>query len=219
MTPEEFLTAIQKGQLDAVRQALADQPGLAATRTAQGLSGVLLAFYVGQPAIAHLLAAQRDDLSIFEAAALDDVARLQTLLETDPALANAFSIDGFQPLGLAAFFGSRNAAEFLVHSGAEINSSSHNGQHVMPLHSAAAANQLEIARLLLAHGADPNARQGGDFVPLHSAAQNGQLEIATLLLDYGAVPGVRESNGSTALDYATKGGHTAVVELLRARGV
>jgi len=58
-----------------------------------------------------------------------------------------------------------------------VNSPSRNAQRVMPLHSAAAGRHLTIMQALLAHGADPNARQADDFTPLHAAAQNGQIEM------------------------------------------
>jgi ankyrin repeat protein len=58
---------------------------------------------------------------------------------------------------------------------------------VTPLHSAAAARQVAIARLLIAHGANVNAAQAeSGFTPLYEAAANGDLEFATLLLEHGA---------------------------------
>ena len=54
------------------------------------------------------------------------------------------------------------------------------------LHTAAQTGQLDVVRLLLAHGADPNAREAGDNTyPLHWAAAHGHLEIVRTLLDAG----------------------------------
>jgi ankyrin repeat protein len=54
------------------------------------------------------------------------------------------------------------------------------------LHTAARRGQLEIVRLLLEHGADPNAREAGDNTyPLHWAAAARQVEIVRALLDAG----------------------------------
>jgi ankyrin repeat protein len=57
---------------------------------------------------------------------------------------------------------------------------------VQPLHSAVAARNAEIVRLLIAAGADVNARQQDDFTPLMAARQNGDAEIEQMLLDAGA---------------------------------
>ena len=45
----------------------------------------------------------------------------------------------------------------------------------------------DVVRVLLAHGADPNARDGGDnATPLHFAAAQGNVDSVRLLLDAGA---------------------------------
>jgi len=218
VTETEFLEAVQKGELDKVVSWLGSQPGLASAKTPEGLSAVLLAAYHGQPAIAHLLAERRRDLNIFEAAASGRVEWVRQLVEKQPALANAVAPDGFQPLGLACFFGHFEAAKCLVEHGAEINSASHNPAKVMPLHSAAASQSLEIARLLLEHKADPNARQDDDFTPLQGAAQNGQVEMAELLLSYGADLHAVQAQGQTALSIAEKAGKKEMVAFLKQQG-
>lgn len=49
---------------------------------------------------------------------------------------------------------------------------------------------LGLAKWLLARGADPNGRAGGeaDETPLHSAAWNGNRRMVDLLLAHGADP-------------------------------
>src|SRR5690349_13193365 len=54
------------------------------------------------------------------------------------------------------------------------------------LHTAARRGQLEIVRLLLEQGADPNAREAGDNTyPLHWAAAAGYAGVVRALLDAG----------------------------------
>jgi ankyrin repeat protein len=61
---------------------------------------------------------------------------------------------------------------------------------VMPLHSACATRdpdaRYEIAKLLLEHGADPNARQQDDATPLLAADQNKDSRLRDLLVRHGA---------------------------------
>jgi ankyrin repeat protein/catechol 2,3-dioxygenase-like lactoylglutathione lyase family enzyme len=55
------------------------------------------------------------------------------------------------------------------------------------LHTAAERGGEGVVALLLARGADPNAREAGDnTTPLHWAAAKGQLEIARLMVAAGA---------------------------------
>ena len=153
------------------------------------MSDILQAIYRGDRAEAERLAAVKE-LDVFEASALGRTERLAELLGADPQLANAWAEDGFQPLGLASFFGHEDAARLLVGRGAEVNSASRNPMRVMPLHSAAAAQdpvvRFSIAKLLLEAGADPNARQQDDFTPLMAADQHGDMRLRRLLVKHGA---------------------------------
>jgi ankyrin repeat protein len=127
---------------------------------------------------------------VFEASAAGRAERVRELLDEDPSLANAWADDGFQPLGLASFFGHVEAARLLVERGAEVNSASRNDMKVMPLHSAVATGdpdaRYELAKLLLEHGADPNALQQDDYTPLMAAEHHGDERLRGLLIEHGA---------------------------------
>ena len=94
--------------------------------------------YYGQPAVGNLLVARGATLDVFSAAAAGQLEKVQELVAAEPDLANAYAEDGFQPLGLAAFFGHADVVRFLLAHGSQVNSPSRNDQHVMPLHSAVA---------------------------------------------------------------------------------
>jgi len=88
-----------------------------------------------------------------------------------------------------------------------------------PLHHALASlepNRTALVRLLLEHGADPNARTnpgfysfnyGGDLrtrgeTPLHRAAAYAPAETIELLLSFGADPSIRDANGDAPPTWA-----------------
>ncbi len=89
-----------------------------------------------------------------------------------------------------------------------------------PLSAAADKGYTEIVRLLLEHGADPNAReaicQGG--LALRSASSNGHVEVVRLLLDHGAVPQHWVDASGDAVFAAHHRGDTEILQLLYAHG-
>ena len=157
------------------------------------MSALLEALYRGDGDRVTELLAGDPELDVFEAAALGRVERVRELLGEDPARANAFGDDGFQPLGLACFFGHVEAARLLLGRGADPNSLARN-EHIQagPLHSASASEnkgpetRYELCELLLDHGADPNLEQGGGFTVRDAARQNGDERLEELLLTRGA---------------------------------
>jgi uncharacterized protein len=157
------------------------------------MTELLEALYRGDADRVSELRAEHPELNVFEAAALGETERLRELLEEDAARSNAFGDDGFQPLGLACFFGHADAAHLLLDRGADPNTLARN-EHIQagPLHSAVASENKapemrhELAVLLLDRGADPNLRQGDGFSALDAARQDGDERLERLLLERGA---------------------------------
>jgi ankyrin repeat protein len=88
-----------------------------------------------------------------------------------------------------------------------------------PLHLAAEYGHMDVVKLLLANGAEVNARDNESDTPLHNAAKNGQKDVVELLLLKGAnVNAKNNSYGDTPLHEAAREGHNDVVELLLANG-
>ena len=186
------------------------------------VSPILSALYEGRASDAEALAADRTDLDVFEAAAIGRQERVRELLDADPALAQAWSDDGFQALHLAAFFGHADAAEALLEHGADpAVVSRHEFVKVTPLHSAVAsegAEDVQTVDVLLAHGAPVNAGVEGGHTPLHSAAYNGNGAIVERLLAHGANPAAAKDDGKTPLDLARERQHEDVLKIGASNG-
>jgi ankyrin repeat protein len=217
-TEDMFIEAIKEGDLAQVERLIDQLPDLLQRKVPGDFSPALLAMYYNEPEVAQLLVQRGAPLDLFAASGCGALEQVQALVEAEPGLVEAVAADGFQPLGLAAFFGQVEVVHFLLERGAAVDSPSHNPMRVMPLHSAAANRHLEICRLLLEHGAPVNATQADDFTPLHEAAQNGQIELVRLLLDYGAEVNAHKSDGQTPLALAIEYGHPEVAEVLKSRG-
>ncbi len=79
-----------------------------------GFHRFLVAAYSNQPKVADFLADKAVVLNIFEAAAIGKTNHIIRLLAHDPQLVNAYPDDGYQPLGLACFFGHLETAQYLI---------------------------------------------------------------------------------------------------------
>jgi ankyrin repeat protein len=79
-------------------------------------------------------------------------------------------------------------------------------------------NGPQIVRLLLAAGADPDARCPGDETPLHWAASSDDVDVAAALLDGGADVDAPDGSIGTPLENAIGYACWSVAALLAARG-
>lgn len=159
----------------------------------------------GKREVAGLLIADGAVCDIYATCALDDVERLQTLLEADPDCLNAAEDFGMTPLHWAVRAGAMRCVELLVRRGADVNRV--NASRRVPLHLAAEADgrhQDAVIRLLASHGADVNAQDRKGRTPLHRATYDGRVAAAEALLEVGADPAVPNKNGKTAFEIARK---------------
>ena len=156
-------------------------------------------------------------VGIFAAAAKGQTDELRSLVENDPALVNAYSPDGFTPLGLATFLGHAEAVEALLAAGADVNLTSRESMKMPPLGSAMAVQRNDIARTLIEHGADVNGKAANDLTALHTAAARGNLEAAKLLLDHGADLKATSTDGKTPLAYAEERNQPEMVAFLKSQ--
>jgi ankyrin repeat protein len=99
-------------------------------------------------------------------------------------------------------------------AGVDVNASNFAGW--TPLHRAANKGHTEIMQLLIANGADVNAKHDAfETTPLHDAARNGHKEVAELLIATSADVNAKDQWGRTPLHRVeTK----EIAELLIAEG-
>jgi uncharacterized protein len=216
---QHFIKLIQTGATSEIASAVEADPALVEARDLQGVSALLWSVYAGQPVVRDYLLAQLAArgilLDIFEAAAVGDILRIEDILTADPGAAHAITGDGWTALHLGAGFGTPEAADLLLQHGAQVDAISRNAQRNQPLHAAVALSRNEeTIRLLLAHGADPNAVQVGGFTPLFSAATANRRDLAELLIENGARADHRCDLEKTAADFARERGHGDLADWL-----
>jgi ankyrin repeat protein len=208
---QDLISAVKSGDAERVATLLDADPSLLGA-SENGTSAILLAMYYRHPEVAQLFVDRGAKLTIHEAAAVGDSATVRAQLDADPSLLDRCGSDGFQPLGLAIFFRHPELARMLIERGADVSAPAQNAMHVAPLHAAAAVSDRDSIELLLARGADPNARQQSDYTPLHDLAGRGDIELAKLLVARGADRNAKTSDGKTPSDLARDRGHAAFVE-------
>jgi uncharacterized protein len=213
----KFFQAIQAGDENAVKALLEAEPGLAGAKNEQGLSAVLAAVYTGRNEIRDLLLARGAPLELHEAAAAGQLEKVKQFVDANPALAKSHSPDGFPVFALAAVFGHREIAEYLLRNGADVNAMATNGSGYTALTGTATNGLTEFVAWLLANGANPNHRYGPGYTPLLAAAANGRLDTVKVLLEHGADLHAATNDGQTAASLAEGRGHMQVVEFLRGK--
>jgi len=124
------------------------------------------------------------------------------------------------PLHSAAYQGDCEIIQVLLDWKLDINAMCGHGDRT-PLHLAlecSAPKYFETIRLLLEHGADPNARNSDGSTPLHLARQAGTVEDLQLLLKYGADVEAVDGAGRTAFQVASGRGRNEITKFLSAYG-
>lgn len=214
-TREELFAAIEAGDVDAARALVTADPSLASARDDDGVSALMRARYRSDRGLIEAILAAGPELDAFEAAALGDLDRLAVLL-AGGADADAVTADGFTALHFAAFFGKPEAARLLLDRGADVDARGRGWMTGTPLHSAASGRHVDVVEILLAAGADPNARQSGGWTPLHSGAHNGDVATVVLMITAGADLEAVNDDGASVLALARESGDAATLAVIRA---
>src|SRR6266568_4300261 len=215
LNQDELFENLKAENTARVKQLIENDPSLLNAKHKTGATGILFALYSGHQELAELLAQRKHDLDIFEAASLGKMDQVRALVKRDMELVNAYSPEGFTALQLSAYLGQKEAVDFLLKAGANVNAIARNPSDYTALSGAASRAHRSIAETLLDNGANVNQRYEGGFSPLIEAAASGSLEITRLLLAHGADPQACMADGKTAITYAVEKGHNEVAALLK----
>jgi uncharacterized protein len=117
----------------------------------------------------------------------------------------------------AAMQGNRDVVRALIKEKADVNAAQ--GDGATALHWAAFKDDLEMARMLLAAGANVKAAtREGSITPLFMACTNGDAVMIEALLKAGADANSVKANGTTALMVASASGSPEAVKILLDHG-
>ena len=158
---------------------------------------------------------QSTDSELFAAIRTGSVAETDRLLKrgVSPNLVDA---DGTPALMAATLFGGADLVTLLLERGADPNRTGLGGATALMW----AVPSVEKARLLIAHGANVNARSETDRTALLVAASYPRtVELLRLLLDRGAELRAQDRAGATALALAARSADVDVVRFLVDRGL
>jgi ankyrin repeat protein len=190
-----LLAAIEDGRRQFVEDLL-DRGVDVNGRNTEGWTPLLMAAQHCQSEIAQLLIARGADTNsaingwsvVTAAVGSGDLQTLRSVISGADLYARS-RYDGWTPL--------RQAAESCMVGAIRILAAA--DQRLAALSRAVLLNEVAVARLLLAEGADVNQRDVHATTPLEWAVLMGRMEMAKLLLAGGADPNSRDITGRTSL--------------------
>jgi ankyrin repeat protein len=216
---QKFLDAIARQDLAAVRKSLAANKDLARATDNAGSTALMHSASEGTVAIMRELIGAGADVNAANARkatalhwALPDVDKTKLLL-VNGARADAKTVEGRTPLYVAASLPDGAAAiRLLLEVEARVDEPTIVGTTAL---FPAVTTSAEITKLLLDHGANPNARAKNDATPILFTQGAGVIEM---LLARGADVQARSKTGETALMEVAVRGDVAGAKLLLDRG-
>jgi len=133
----------------------------------------------------------------------------------NPLIAKSGDVDAKDESGctMLHFADDTSVVELLLDKGANIDIKD-NEYSFTPLHYAARFGREDVADVLIARGANINAKDKWDFQPIHWAAYHDRADVIELLLSKGADINAKTSLGQTPLQLAQERRNTKTIEVL-----
>ena len=139
----------------------------------------------------------------------DQLVQLERMIRENPkVLEKAEATSGKTLLECALESGNAKAVELLLVSGANLEWVITGSEWIMPLEN------LQILRLLLKFGVDPDMLDSRGKAPIHRATEKGNAGAVAMLIEAGADVAVRDPAARTPLMLAIMTGHLALAETL-----
>ena len=152
--------------------------------------------------VAELLIDDGAYYDIGSASALDDVVRVEELLDENPSLTFKPLEYDMTALHWSARAGAEATTQLLLDRNADPNAL--NRSQRTPVQLAAELDQANVVVLLANAGADLNTQDKKGRTPLHRATYEGKVDAVKVLLANGADPNITNRNGKTAFEIARK---------------
>jgi TolB-like protein/ankyrin repeat protein/class 3 adenylate cyclase len=195
--------AVQKNDVETIRRLMADGFNVNA-KDYFGSTSLHIASYTGNAEIVALL--------------IDSGADIEARARGYPDNRFLFAT----PLMVASQRGHLSVAELLISAGADANTKNttvEGGSTRTAIHWAAFDGYTDIAKLLIANGADIEAVCcSGLWTPLSIASMKGHGTMSELLISKGANVNYADFNAKTPLHNAAISGNVELVQLLLANG-
>ncbi|MFC1793591.1 ankyrin repeat domain-containing protein [Planctomycetota bacterium] len=212
MTP---LHLAAQGGHKAVVEILISQGADLNAKNNRGMTPLHLAEMRDRKEIVQLLVDKGAGVSLYTAARLGELSRVKKLIE-DGADVNAEGRWDETPLHGAVAKGHKAVAEFLIAKGADINA---NKAGYTSLTWAVWNDDLDMIKLLVAHGADVNFKpENDDPAFFYCIWSDHNIELAKLFVAHGASLDKKNNNGWTVLWSSVEDGNQELVEFFVSKG-
>ncbi len=190
-----IFSAAELGETKTVSELLSRDVSLLNARDPDGRTPLEIAATKRHSQLVQLLLSYQPQMDIFLAATAGQLSLVEKLLQENPRLVNAGNERGMTPLYCAILGGRKEIAESLLARGAQVDRGRRRVLEgplldnrrigwTTPLHEAAFNGDVELALLLLKHGADPLAHSYSGATPYHLALMNGHEKLAEELLRF-----------------------------------
>jgi uncharacterized protein len=149
----------------------------------------------------------------------DNMSVIECLVDLGADVNARGKVDGSTPLMWAAR-GSKEATEFFLSKGAEVNVVASDGSTALikAIFGIFRGGSLETVDLLIKAGADVNLTgsegDGNGYAGISYAARNGKAELVSYLIDKGADVNHQTIDGDTPLMISAEEGYTEIVKIL-----